>query len=50
MDGVIADFEKRYSEIFDVSPQSTRDNKEFNGYFAKFIANEEFINLNLINY
>ena len=48
MDGVIADFEKRYSEIFDISPQSTRDNKEFNGYFAKFIANEEFMNLDLM--
>ena len=44
MDGVIADFEKRYSEIFDISPKLTRNEKEFKGYFDKFIANNEFMN------
>ena len=48
MDGVIADFEKRYSEIFDISPKLTRNEKEFKGYFDKFIANEEFMNLDLM--
>ena len=28
MDGVLCDFEKRYTEIFDVSPKLTRDNKK----------------------
>ena len=42
MDGVIANFSKRYKERFGLSPEQTRSNKEFGGYFAKFIANGEF--------
>lgn len=33
MDGVIADFSKRYKEKFRASPEETRSNKEFNGFF-----------------
>lgn len=45
MDGVIADFEKRYKEKFLVSPEQTRDNKSFGGFFDKFIADKEFATL-----
>jgi hypothetical protein len=57
MDGVIADFSKRYKERFGVRPEQTRNNKEFGGYFTKFIADREFQTLDpmedaflLINY
>jgi 5'-nucleotidase len=48
MDGVIADFSKRYKEKFRVTPEETRNDKEFNGYFDKFIDDEEFITLDLM--
>ena len=48
MDGVIADFSKRYKEKFRVTPEETRSNKEFNGYFKKFIDDGEFSTLDLM--
>ena len=45
MDGVLCDFNKRYTEIFDISPELTRDNKSFNGYFDKFIETKQFSTL-----
>ena len=48
MDGVIADFSKRYKEKFRVTPEETRSNKEFKGYFKKFIDDGEFITLDLM--
>jgi hypothetical protein len=45
MDGVLCDFDKRYTEIFNISPKQTRDNKEFNGFFDKFIADKQFSTL-----
>lgn len=48
MDGVIADFEKRYKEKFKVSPEQTRDNKSFGGFFDKFIADKEFATLDMM--
>ena len=48
MDGVIADFSKRYREKFRVTPEETRNNKEFNGYFKKFIDDSEFSTLDLM--
>lgn len=45
MDGVVADFEKRYKQKFSISPEQTRDNKSFERYFDKFIADEEFSTL-----
>ena len=48
MDGVLCDFEKRYTEIFDISPKCTRDNKSFNGYFDKFIEDKQFATLDWI--
>jgi hypothetical protein len=48
MDGVIADFEKRYVELFKVQPSSTREYKEFNKFFDKFIADGHFETLDLM--
>jgi hypothetical protein len=48
MDGVIADFSKRYKEKFHVTPEETRNNKEFNSYFDKFISDGEFSTLDLM--
>jgi hypothetical protein len=48
MDGVLADFEKRYKEKFKVSPEQTRDNKSFGGFFDKFIAEKEFATLDMM--
>jgi len=48
MDGVIADFEKRYLELYGVTPASTRNNKEFGGFFDKFIEGNNFTTLDLM--
>lgn len=48
MDGVLADFEKGYKQKFSISPEQTRDNKSFKVYFDKFIADEEFLKLDLM--
>jgi hypothetical protein len=48
MDGVIANFEKRYVELFKVQPSSTREYKEFNKFFDKFIADGHFETLELM--
>lgn len=45
MDGVIANFNKRYLEKFNVSPEQTRSNREFDHYFKKFIEDREFATL-----
>jgi len=42
LDGVLADFSKRYKEKFKVTPEQTRSNKQFGSYFAEFIADREF--------
>jgi len=48
MDGVVADFEKRYEELFAISPEKTRDRGEFDTYFDKFIAESNFETLELM--
>ncbi len=48
MDGVIADFSKRYKEKFKVTPEETRNNKEFGGFFKKFIDDKEFQTLDMM--
>ena len=48
MDGVIANFEKRYVELFKVQPSSTREYKEFNKFFDKFITDGHFETLELM--
>ena len=48
MDGVIADFEKRYIELFGVAPQEAEKNQKFDHYFEMFIANNGFADLDLM--
>lgn len=48
MDGVIANFSKRYKELYKILPEEARTHKEFHGYFDEFIANGEFANLELM--
>ena len=48
MDGVIADFIKRYKERYKMEPKEAERNKEFDKYFDKFIADGEFATLDLM--
>ena len=45
MDGVLCSFEKRYLELFDESPGSSRDRKNFSSNWIKFIEGENFATL-----
>ena len=38
MDGVIADFVKRYKELYRMEPREAEKKKEFNKFFDEFIA------------
>lgn len=42
MDGVFADFEKRYHELFDSSPSESRDRKEFGKNWTQFVLGKNF--------
>jgi len=48
MDGVIANFHKRYEEIHNTSPSSDDARKRFGQRFAAFIQNKEFEKLELM--
>jgi beta-phosphoglucomutase-like phosphatase (HAD superfamily) len=48
MDGVIADFDRRYKERYKMLPREADDNKEFEKFFTKFIADGEFATLDLM--
>jgi hypothetical protein len=48
MDGVIADFYKRYQEMFNISPDDGRYKKQFSGNFPKFIETQQFATLDLM--
>jgi hypothetical protein len=48
MDGVIADFNKRYKEQYKIYPSEAENYKIFDGFFAKFIADREFATLDLM--
>lgn len=45
MDGVIANFNKRYRELFHMEPREAEKKKEFNRFFEKFINDGEFATL-----
>ena len=45
MDGVLCSFENRYLELFDESPGSSRDRKNFSSNWIKFIEGENFATL-----
>lgn len=42
MDGVVADFESRYHEMFGKTPSDSRDSKEFSPNWTKFVLSEQF--------
>ena len=48
MDGVIADFYKRYYELYRLAPREAEKKKEFNKYFDDFIATKQFETLDLM--
>ena len=48
MDGVIADFVKRYQEMFHMEPRQAEKKKEFNKYFDEFIETKQFETLELM--
>ena len=48
LDGVIADFRKRYLELFQTSPENDDNRKRFGDRFAKFIHSKEFATLDLM--
>ena len=45
MDGVIADFVKRYKEMYNIEPKEAEKKKEFDKYFNEFIATGQFATL-----
>ena len=48
MDGVIADFNKRYKQQYKIEPREAETYKEFDKFFVKFIADGEFATLDLM--
>lgn len=48
MDGVIADFVKRYKEQYHMEPREAEKKKEFNKYFDEFIETKQFETLDLM--
>ena len=48
MDGVIADFNKRYKELYKMEPKEAEDKKEFYKFFDEFIATKQFATLDLM--
>ena len=48
MDGVIADFSKKYRELYKIYPHEADTYKTFDGFFIKFIESREFSKLDLM--
>ena len=48
MDGVIADFVKRYKELNGMMPREAEKNHKFDHYFDEFIARRNFATLDLM--
>ena len=48
MDGVIADFVKRYKELYNMEPKEAEKNKKFDHFFDEFIASNQFATLDLM--
>ena len=48
MDGVIADFNKRYKELYKIEPKEADTYKTFDKFFTMFIAERQFATLNLM--
>lgn len=48
MDGVIADFSKRYKELYRMEPREAEKTKRFDKFFDEFIATGQFASLDLM--
>jgi hypothetical protein len=48
MDGVIADFAKRYKELYHMEPREAEKHNKFNHFFDEFIAGNNFATLDLM--
>jgi hypothetical protein len=48
MDGVIADFTKRYQEMFDITPKRADETKQFGQFFNEFIRTKQFATLDMM--
>ena len=48
MDGVIADFVKRYKELYNMEPKEAEKNKKFDHFFNEFIETNQFATLDLM--
>jgi hypothetical protein len=48
LDGVIADFNKKYKEMFDVYPKKAEKDKNFDKFFTEFIDKQAFVTLDLM--
>ena len=48
MDGVIADFVKRYKEQYHMEPREAEKHKQFNKFFDQFIETRQFETLDLM--
>ena len=48
MDGVIADFDKRYKELYKIAPRDADTYKTFDKFFTTFIAEKQFAKLDLM--
>ena len=48
MDGVIADFDKRYKELYKIAPKDADTYKTFDKFFTTFIADRQFATLDLM--
>jgi len=48
MDGVIADFAKRYKELHKISPEEADKKKQFGKFFDEFIKSGQFATLDLM--
>lgn len=49
MDGVIADFNKRYKEQYRMEPREAEKHKKFDKFFNEFIATRQFETLDLMD-
>lgn len=48
MDGVIADFDKKYKELYKIAPRDADTYKTFDKFFTTFIAERQFAKLDLM--
>jgi hypothetical protein len=48
LDGVIADFDKKYKELFNIVPSEAERNKKFEPFFNEFIDKQSFATLDLM--